>query len=164
MHEKKWGMEYAGGAISNLAAMEHEFLHNWFGRYVFPATGNDGWMDEAIVSWINKGFPRDPQPDLPDEVLLSSQAPYNRMTPKDAYIHGVGVLQELDGLAGEKGLKPVLVEYLSMAGGLVVTTKDFHKFLVLRIGEDANNIFCTHIYGLEEGCDASIELPSLNNK
>lgn len=45
------GMEYAGAAESSHGAYEHELVHNFFGRSVFPVNGDAGWIDEAIASW-----------------------------------------------------------------------------------------------------------------
>ncbi len=47
------GMEYAGAVESSHSALEHELLHNYFGRSIMPMNGSAGWIDEAIASWYD---------------------------------------------------------------------------------------------------------------
>lgn len=159
IHQEKWGIEYSGAALTHLDALEHEFLHSWFGRYIFPASGNDAWLDEALATWIAKGFPTSKVIKLPDHLMLASKAPYNRMTPKAAYLHGVGVLQKLDSLSAPSGLKPHIINLVNLAGGMVITNHDFQKFLIMNIGEEANSVFCQYVYGQEADCDQAVKIP-----
>lgn len=52
------GMEHCGATVTSLWALGHEITHSWFARGVMPTTGRDGWMDEAIASWRDYGYPR----------------------------------------------------------------------------------------------------------
>lgn len=50
------GMEYAGATVSSLGALNHEIGHSWFGRGVMSALGRDGWIDESLMVWRDRGF------------------------------------------------------------------------------------------------------------
>jgi hypothetical protein len=45
------GMEYYGGTICELSALEHEIYHNYFACSVIGRTYRDTWWDEGFASW-----------------------------------------------------------------------------------------------------------------
>jgi hypothetical protein len=51
-------MEYCGATMTDPGALGHELTHSWFARGVMPANGNTGWIDEAVASWRDDGYPR----------------------------------------------------------------------------------------------------------
>jgi len=93
------GMEYDGAASASVDALEHEVFHSWFGRGVKPATASDGWIDEAITSWVTAvgearlaavAFPLSEPP-----VVLAPPSPWSRSTPREAYTVGARLFGDL---------------------------------------------------------------------
>ena len=95
-------MEYSGGTTSSLSAVEHETFHSWWARGMTPATGDDGWIDEAWTSFNTPGAAPSAQPfdmtDPPIEIWTNN--PWRRFTP------GISYAQKrfFAGLASELGL------------------------------------------------------------
>lgn len=50
-------MEYDGATVTAMGAIEHEILHSWFARGTSPITDVDGWVDEAVTSWVTDFIP-----------------------------------------------------------------------------------------------------------
>lgn len=50
-------MEYDGATQTQMGAIEHEIMHSWYARGASPRTDADGWLDEAITSWVTDLFP-----------------------------------------------------------------------------------------------------------
>jgi len=48
---KGGGMEYFGGTITSLWALQHEVFHMYFGCSTVHKTFRDSWLDEAINEW-----------------------------------------------------------------------------------------------------------------
>lgn len=49
--ENGGGMEYYGGTITSMNALEHEVFHMYFGCSTVAATYRDSWFDEALDEW-----------------------------------------------------------------------------------------------------------------
>ena len=133
------GMEYCGAAMVDAAdrAVRHELAHSWFGRGVLPASGNDGWLDEAIVEWYL-------QARAPNLIGSSSQLPnlngfssYRRTTPVDAYVTGPDLLCDADARLRSAGaeLADVLRAYHTGYSCRTSSTGDFLE-LVAKMGND----------------------------
>jgi hypothetical protein len=45
------GMEYYGGTITSMRALEHEVFHMYYGCSTVLATYRDTWLDEAVNMW-----------------------------------------------------------------------------------------------------------------
>jgi hypothetical protein len=106
------GMEHAGAAITDLIALPHEVTHFWFGRGLMPATGNAGWLDEAVASWRDRGYPSRRPRTLPSPRHLGAASPYRRATDERSYDDGSALLAALDYTLKQSGhptgLKPLL--------------------------------------------------------
>jgi hypothetical protein len=101
------GMEYCGATITSASALGHELFHSYFARGVMPANGNAGWVDEALASWRDAGYPSNTS--MTGTSRMSSRAPYTRSTDMAAYSFGQRFVSYLDGILKEKGgLKPFM--------------------------------------------------------
>jgi hypothetical protein len=144
------GMEYAGVTMTSLHALSHEITHSWFARGVMPANGNAGWIDEAIASWRDRGYPRAAAAPSRPPVNLAGFSPYRRHTPFDSYAMGSLLLSELDLLFGPGGLRPLLARLFRERRRRVITTPFFQSFLEEQTGAALGPIFNRYVYGKAE--------------
>jgi hypothetical protein len=142
------GMEYCGATTTTLPALAHELTHSWFARGVLPANGNSGWIDEAVASWRDNGYPR-AEPIERSPVNLAGFSPYRRHTTRDAYTYGALFLSELDHLLARHGssLRSVLGEFYRERRRRLITTPMFQAFVQQRIAEDLGPRFDRYVYG-----------------
>jgi len=143
------GMEYSGATKSSLNALAHEINHSWFARGMMPSSGNTGWLDEAIASWGDNGYPRASGVSLGGSYpALASFSKYRRDTTQDAYTHGARVLAELDYLLRDKGgLTPVLSELYKTHVHETITTELFLEAVSRASPEPLDEYFRKKIYG-----------------
>ena len=95
------GMEYCGATMSDLGSVEHELFHSYFARGVMPANGNSGWLDEALASWRDNGYPS--LTALSGSSGMSSHPRYTRITDQAAYSFGARFMAYLDGKTKKTG-------------------------------------------------------------
>lgn len=101
------GMEYSGATVTSMEALSHEIFHSYMARGLMPANGNAGWVDEALASWRDSGYPS--RSSLSSSVNLSNAGPYIRKTNRAAYTHGANFMSLLNFKLKDKGgLKPFL--------------------------------------------------------
>jgi hypothetical protein len=101
------GMEYCGATMTDSGSVEHELFHSYFARGVMPANGNSGWLDEALASWRDNGYPS--LTALSGTSGMSSHPRYTRITDQAAYSFGARFMAYLDGKTRKAGgLKPFL--------------------------------------------------------
>lgn len=150
------GMEYCGATMSGLGSLAHEINHSWFARGVMPASGNAGWMDEAIVSWRDDGYPTASGAPNRPPVNLSGFSPYERYTTNAAYSEGAELISEFDYLFKQNvgqnvgqndGMKVILKEMYEKWKGQTITTEMFKDFLEKRNHIDLTQIFDRYVYG-----------------
>lgn len=141
------GMEYAGATMTGLRALGHEIAHSWFARGVMPANGNAGWIDEAIASWRDQGYPRASAMSKRPPVNLAGFSPYRRHTPRESYTLGSRLLSELDGLFGPDGLRPLLARLFRERQRQLITTPSFQAFLEQQTGMPLGPVFSRYVYG-----------------
>jgi hypothetical protein len=149
------GMEYCGATMTSLEALGHEILHSWFARGVMPANGNAGWIDEAIASWRDNGYPRVTPDPTRSPVNLAGFSPYRRETPEEAYTAGALLVSELDGLVGGAGLRPVLGRLFLERRHQLITTPFFQTFLEEQTGKALGAMFGRFVYGRQDERDAT---------
>lgn len=156
------GMEYAGATMTSLQALGHEITHSWFGRGVMPANGNAGWIDEAVASWRDLGYPRAATPPSRPPVNLAGFSPYRRHTPFDSYAMGSLLLSELDLLFGPEGLRPLLKRLFRERRRQVITTPFFQSFLEKQTGAALGTIFNRYVYGKADDGEAHPDAAALS--
>lgn len=142
------GMEFAGATITSVWALSHELAHSWFARGVMPASGNAGWMDEALASWSANDFPRASKLPNRQPVKLDGYSPYKRSSVNAAYSEGMNFISELDLLFAEMGgMKSLLKRFHNDATLTVVQTADFKNFLEKHTGQNLDEYFGRYVYG-----------------
>jgi aminopeptidase N len=150
------GMEHAGAAITSIGALDHELLHSWFARGVFPSDGRSGWIDEGIASWRDNGYFRTAWPPSREAANLATFPAFERFTPKNGYADGSQLLSELDALlASRGGMRPVLKEFFAEWKTRNVTTPLFQLFLEMKLGIDLDSVFRRYVYG-DSGVPAAL--------
>jgi hypothetical protein len=104
------GMEYCGATMTDFSALGHELFHFYFARGVMPANGNAGWVDEALASWRDNGYPS--LSTLSGATGMSVHPYYTRTTDRSAYTFGARFMAYLDGkLKSQGGLKSFMRDY-----------------------------------------------------
>jgi len=156
------GMEHAGATITGIWALEHEFTHFWFARGVMPASGNSGWIDEAIASWRDDGYKSAKVPSTRRAVNLGAYSQYRLDTEYQAYEKGEAYLRELHtqftNQYGEIGLKKVLAELFADSKGKSISSEYFKSFLSKRANFDITESYGKYVYG--ESTEVGIEEPA----
>lgn len=137
--------------MTSLGALGHEIAHSWFARGVMPANGNAGWIDEAIASWRDQGYPTAAALPARPPVNLAGFSPYRRHTPIEAYAEGALLLSELDRLFAPGGLRPLLARLFAERKRRSITTPFFQSFLERQTGATLGPIFNRYVYGKGEG-------------
>ena len=147
------GMEYAGATVTDLWALEHELFHSYFARAVTPYSGNAGWIDEALASWRDNGYPS--RDSLGGSADMSSHPIYTRKTDRRAYRYGANFMARLNSYLDDN-----LVEVLSdwffeqqENSFEPITTESFVNDIEALGGKPLGDLFEKHIYGqnMEEG-------------
>jgi hypothetical protein len=140
------GMEHAGATQTSLGSLDHELHHSYFSRAVLPRNGNAGWMDEAIVTWRDRGYPLNKVTNFKKH-NLGCHSVFRRSTDWDSYKKGGNFIGHLAYLYSVKGIdfKEVLREYFHAYKFQVVTTKTFRLFLEQSYGESLKNKFKRYV-------------------
>lgn len=136
------GMEHAGATQTSLGSLDHELHHSYFSKGVMPENGNAGWMDEAIVTWKDRGFPKVETPSFKKH-NLACHSVHRRSTDWDSYKKGGNFIGHLAFLFSKKGIefKDVLRNYFQEYKYQIVNTKTFRLFLEKSYGESLLNKF-----------------------
>lgn len=125
------GMEYNGATRSSPTRhiVLHELAHSYYARGVMPHTGNSGWLDEAVATWVHEGrmstssLPRKP-------ISLAGFSPYRRWTSKKSYDYGSSLIaflnHDLDNLGG---MTPMLRDFAQTNAHGIFTSRDFQQAL-----------------------------------
>lgn len=143
------GMEYCGATITSMSALGHETTHSWFARGVMPANGNAGWIDEAIASWRDNGYPRGTSPSR-NPRMLGGFSPYKRYTTMDAYSYGADLISDFDGWIARtngSGMKAVLSDFYSKFKRQTITMPVFQTYMEQSLGQSLQAFFDKYIYG-----------------
>jgi hypothetical protein len=141
------GMEHAGATATSFGALDHEMLHSYFAKGIMPANGNAGWIDEAIASWRDKGYQRNPTPGFGGSNLGSGSI-YQRNTDKRSYALGAAFMAYLDyRMQDAGGLKAFLRGYFQTYKHQVITQEHFKNNLEFFSGLNLDEDFRTYIWG-----------------
>lgn len=143
------GMEYCGATMTSERALGHELIHSYFARGVMPANGNAGWVDEAIASWRDNGYPRGRA--FSGRANMAGRADYTRFTDRQAYTFGANFMASLDNhLASQGGLRPVLRKIVENHLYTPFFTEDFVQWSEGFSRQSLMPIFLRHVYGGNE--------------
>jgi hypothetical protein len=141
------GMEYCGATVTSMGTLGHELTHSYFARGVMPSDGNSGWIDEAVASWRDDGYPRRGAPSR-NPVNLGAFSPYRRHTTQLAYSSGALLMSEFDGMfQNQGGMKSILRTLFDTQKLQTITVNDFKLFLENMTGRNLNSIFNRYVYG-----------------
>lgn len=142
------GMEHCGATMTSLSAMGHELTHSWFARGVMPKDGNSGWIDEAVASWRDDGYPRAESAPNRSPVNMGGFSVYRRHTSQDAYTLGAQLISELDYLFRDQGgMKAKLKELYGEAKRTTISNVFFQSFLERESGMNLTAIFNRYVFG-----------------
>ncbi len=156
------GMEHVGATITTLGALDHEITHSWFARGVMPSNGNSGWIDEAIASWRDNGYPRGTASLSGSTANLAGFSAYRRHTPQVAYTAGASLISRFDALFS-RGMKATLRDVFSRAQRTTLTTTSFRALLESITGASIDNYFQRYVYGSSRGTNILDALPVLGS-
>ena len=142
------GMEHAGATQTSLGSLDHELHHSYIGKAVIPRNGNAGWMDEAIVSWRDRDYPRN-ETMRDRRENLACHSVHRRATDWDSYDKGSMFIGHLAYLFEQKNIDfdEVLKSYFQTFKYKIVETKDFRLFLESIYGESLKAKFKRHTCG-----------------
>lgn len=149
------GMEYCGATMTTTGALGHELTHSWFARGIMPSSGNSAWIDEAIASWRDNGYPS--YSSSPGKQSLAAFSPYRRYTTNLAYSGGMKVIGHLSVLVG--GMKEMLKLLWEEKKHQTITTEEFREFLERKSGKDLKALFDSSVYNKGREMNAPQEKP-----
>lgn len=139
------GMEYHGATMTSERALGHELIHCYFARGVMPANGNAGWIDEAIASWRDNGYPRGGA--FSGNANMAGRAAYTRFTDRQAYSFGANFMASLDNhLKDQGGLKVILRKVFEEHVFRPFFTEDFISWVEGFSRTTLMPIFQRHVY------------------
>lgn len=142
------GMEYCGATMTSLGALGHELTHSWFARGVMPSNGNAGWIDEAIASWRDNGYPRRTTEFSNSPINLGNFSAFRRHTTQLAYSSGMQFISYLDGLfSNTGGMKEMLKLLWIEKRRQTITVQVFKDFLQTNSGKDLTRHFNFYVMG-----------------
>lgn len=148
------GMEYCGATMTDASALGHEMFHSYFARGMMPANGNSGWIDEALASWRDNGYPR--STSLSGSSGMSSHPYYTRITDQAAYSFGARFMAYLDGKLAEKGgLKPFMRYFHDNRIFNPIFVEEFAKEMSDFNGIDVVSDFRKYTYGSSKNIEKS---------
>ena len=147
VEDRDFAMEYAGATATDLTALRHELNHSYFARGILPANGDAGWIDEAIATWADNGYPRCEKLRI-SAVNMGNRSKYIRTTSAAAYNDGRDLMSHLDCVLRERGgLIPFLKTYAEEKRYQPVTTEEFQDLLEKFYGGSLTDLFDTYVYG-----------------
>lgn len=147
------GMEHCGATITSFGALGHELTHSYFARGVMPAHGNSGWVDEAIASWRDAGYPSYAARNL-SRTRMAAHSEYARTTDRNAYTKGMRFIGYLHGrFQGQESFKIFLRNFFETFKFKPFKTEQFKQAIAEYYNTDITQDFDTYIYG-KNGVDS----------
>ncbi|MDZ4677458.1 MAG: hypothetical protein SGI74_08105 [Oligoflexia bacterium] len=140
------GMEYSGATVTSMWALNHELTHSYFARGVMPATGNSGWIDEAITTWSDEN-PGQVSTFNYGSTGMGGRSVYRRYTDGQAYRAGVAFMSFMDFLMQKQGgLNVFLNKLLQTSLRKTITTPQLEAGMSSFVGFSLNKYFKDYIY------------------
>ncbi len=147
------GMEYYGGTITALRALEHEVFHMYYGCSTVCKTYRDSWLDEAIDMWYELSVDPNFTP-IPDDYrsnIVSGRSPVAVGFDRRAYDEGAQIIQSV---AFEIGGRNAMISFLSYLHRnyffAPFTTWEFLDYLENYSGINMRELFSDWLYMGEE--------------
>ncbi len=140
------GMEYCGATMTDFGSVGHELFHSYFARGVMPANGNSGWLDEALASWRDNGYPT--ANSLSGSSGMSSHPYYTRITDTAAYSFGARFMSLLDGeTRGKGGMKPFMRYMVATRALKPIFVEEFIELMEGFYQQSFLNLFKRYTFG-----------------
>jgi len=105
------GMEYYGGSITSLRALQHEVFHMYWGCSTVMRTYRDSWLDEAVNMWyaLSKDPALAPIEQSFRSDIVSARSPIGTGFDRRAYDEGARVVE---AIARDLGSRDAAVAWL----------------------------------------------------
>lgn len=146
MRTDNHGMEYRAAASTSLEDLEHELAHAWWARGIEPATGGDGWFDEAFLMYVLEG----PLEGLgePWNIELYDPDPFARRTPLTAYVQGHMVFTRIAEIMGHAELMAAMRALVEQGVPRSLSTPELERHLYCESGEmpEIREVFADYVY------------------
>ncbi|TNE98148.1 MAG: hypothetical protein EP326_10325 [Deltaproteobacteria bacterium] len=143
------GMEYCGATITSFSALGHELTHSYFARGIMPAHGNAGWVDEAIASWRDSGYPSYTEWRL-SRTSMAGHSVYRRTTDRAAYSSGMKFIGHLhEKFKAQESFKVFLKRFFEERKFKPFKTPEFKKAIEDYYNTDVTALFNKYVYGTE---------------
>lgn len=139
------GMEYVGATVTSQGAINHEIGHSWFARGVMPALGRDGWIDENIITWRDKGYEMRESQSRDPSAFLSGYSAFeigtSRYTYRTPFMSGVTFIS-----GSIETMKQIIKKFYISYVYKSVTTIEFKRFLETELKQDLSAFFTKYVY------------------
>lgn len=143
------GMEYCGATITSMSALGHELIHSYYARGVMPAHGNSGWVDEAVASWRDAGYPSYSSRRL-SRTTMAGHSVYRRTTDRNAYSKGMRFIGHLnEKFKSQESFKIFLKNFFEERKFKPFKTPEFQKAIEDYYNADVSDLFNKYVYGTE---------------
>lgn len=149
---KGGGMEYFGGTITSLWALQHEVFHMYFGCSTVFKTFNDSWLDEAINEWYELSV--DPwfyamYPSYQSN-WVGARSPISVGFDRRAYDQGAHILQAVAQELGGRSQMIAFLRYLHQNYSFMpFDTFEFLEYLRDYAGLDMESRFLRWLFDSE---------------
>ena len=146
------GMEYYGGTISSLWALNHEVFHMYYGCSTIAKTYRDSWMDEAINEWYEGSVDPWFYPMFSSYRgnWVGARSPISVGFDRRAYDQGAHIIQ---AVAAELGGRPQMIAFLRHLqqnyAFAPFDTFDFLQYIRQYSGVDMTSRFVNWLYNGE---------------
>lgn len=148
------GMEYYGGTITSLWALNHEVFHMYYGCSTVMKTYRDSWLDEAINEWY--AYSVDPSFQPIDEKyrsnIVSGRSPIAVAFDRRAYEEGAQMMQYVAQRVGGRQAMIAFLKYVHTTYNFSpFTTIDFVNYLKVYTGVDFMTQFINWVFDGQAG-------------
>lgn len=143
------GMEYYGGTITSLWALDHEVFHMYFACSTVNSTYRDSWLDEAINMWYENSVDLSYTPISNGyrSNIVSGRAAAAVGFDRRAYNQGSRIIE---AVARELGGRTAMIAFLrhihSLYSFAPFTTQEFLDYLENYSGVDMRARFSNWLY------------------
>lgn len=171
------GMEHqtfsaiASGALTSVATLDHELMHQWFGDNVTFATWNDLWLAEGFARYgellsaefvpalgYSAGFRRNNIKNralalnssstwIPNSNIVNSNAIWNTSYGSNVYERGCMIVSMLRAICGDERFFQALTAYQTNMAGRAANTDSLKQYFNSFSGADLSPFFNDYVGG-----------------